>query len=90
MLKSEGFTIFQEFIIMSKKCPRCGSKNTHCANRSKQVLEFGVKFTAAATATVVGTLTGHPKIGKWVADHVPTSVQDSVYKCDSCGNVFVP
>ena len=49
---------------MAKKCPRCGSKNTECINRGKQVGGFILKIGAAAACNIIGAMVGHSNAGK--------------------------
>lgn len=49
---------------MATKCPRCGSKNTECINRGKQVGGFILKIGAAAACNIIGAMVGHPNAGK--------------------------
>ena len=71
---------------MSKNCPRCGSKNTHCINRGEQVGDF-LKKNALNIVGFAVACAGHPNFGKSLLGP-SEEIVDSVYKCESCGKVF--
>ena len=73
---------------MAKKCPKCGSKNIECINRVEQVVEFGLKFSAAAACNILGNMVGHSNLGKWIGGNFAGPPKDSIYKCNDCGKTF--
>ena len=75
---------------MATKCPRCGSKNTECINRGKQVGGFILKVGAAVACNIIGAMVGHPNAGKNIGGLFAGPPEDSVYKCNSCGKTFKP
>ena len=64
---------------MSRKCPRCGSRNTKKSNTGKQILEGVGKFVGYGAAIFLG----HPNAGKALFAS-PLDTKDK-YKCNSCG-----
>lgn len=72
---------------MAKKCPKCGSKNTHCVNRGEQVGDFLCKYGSNIAAAAL-ILTGHPKMGNFLKGPSTGEISRSKYKCKSCGMVF--
>lgn len=72
---------------MAKKCPRCGSENTHCVNRGEQVGDFLCKYGSNIAGAAL-ILAGHPKMGKALIGPLSGEISRSKYKCKSCGMVF--
>ena len=72
---------------MATKCPRCGSYNTECINRIKQVGDCVRKYGSMVAGYTLAAF-GHHNLGKFIFSPPEGNIRRSIYKCNSCGKTF--